>query len=199
MNNQVKKNKFLNEFLKISLNKGWTLSAYEQTKKKLKYNTSLIDNLFPKKLDDLILFFNYVTNNKLSKIYKKEKFNKKSIRTCVLNAIKIRFELLNANKNSIRKSIIFLLKPSKQILSSKLTYNTVDHVWKLIGDKSTNCNFYTKRAILASIYSFAVLIWISDKSNDLEKTFNFLDKSIMNMNIVTNMKQKLKEIVSQVL
>ena len=199
MNNQLKKNKFLKEFLIISSDKGWTISSFEETKKKLKYNKSLINNLFPKKLDDLILFFNYVTNNRLSRIYKKKKFNKKSIRICVLNAVKIRFELLNPYKDSIKKSLFFLFNPSRQILLNKLIYKTVDHVWRLIGDKSTDYNFYTKRAILASIYSFAVAIWINDKSNDLDKTFNFLDKSIMNMNIVNNIKQKLKDTICKVL
>jgi len=78
-------------------------------------------------------------------------------------------------------------------------YKTSDHIWKLIGDKSTDYNFYTKRALLASIYSLAVIIWINDKSNNLDKTFNFLDKSIMNMNLVSNIKQKLKETVSKFL
>tara|TARA_Y100000590_G_scaffold241571_1_gene271611 strand:- start:187 stop:786 length:600 start_codon:yes stop_codon:yes gene_type:complete len=197
MDNQVKKKRFLNEFLRISLKNGWSLATFEKTKKKLKYNQLIIDKIFPKKLDDLILFFNYLTNTKVSSIYKKKKFNKKSIRISVLNAVKIRFEVLNENKEAIKKSIIFLSKPSKQILSSKLIYKTVDHVWKLIGDKSTDYNFYTKRAILASIYSFALLIWINDKSDDLNKTFNFLEKSIMNMNIITNIKKKLKETIAQ--
>ena len=80
-----------------------------------------------------------------------------------------------------------------------MIYKTVDYIWKLIGDKSTDYNFYTKRAILASIYSFATVVWISDKSNNLDKTFNFLEKSIMNMNIVTNIKEKLKKTLNQIL
>ena len=51
--------------------------------------------------------------------------------------------------------------------------------------------FYTKIIILASIYSSAIMIWINDKSDNLDKTFNFLDKSIMNMNMgLCSKKQK---------
>ena len=193
MDKLVKKDKFLSKFLKLSSNKGWNMLVFEETQKKLKYNSSLVEELFPRKLDDLILFFNYVTNDKLSRTYKKKRFNKKSIRVSVLNAVKIRFELLNTNKDSIKKSLFFLSNPSKQILSGKLIYKTVDYVWKLIGDKSTDYNFYTKRIILASIYSAAIMIWINDKSDNLDKTFNFLDKSIMNMNIISVLKEKFSK------
>ena len=193
MDKSVKKDKFLRKFLKLSSKKGWTIAVFEETQKKLKYNSSLIEELFPRKLDDLILFFNYVTNDKLSRAYKKKRFNKKSIRISVLNAVKIRFELLNTNKDSIKKSLFFLSNPSKQILSGKLIYKTVDYVWKLIDDKSTDYNFYTKRIILASIYSAAIMIWINDKSDNLDKTFSFLDKSIMNMNIISVLKEKFSK------
>jgi len=193
MDKLVKKDKFLSKFLKLSSNKGWNMLVFEETQKKLKYNSSLVEELFPRKLDDLILFFNYVTNDKLSRTYKKKRFNKKSIRVSVLNAVKIRFELLNTNKDSIKKSLFFLSNPSKQILSGKLIYKTVDYVWKLIDDKSTDYNFYTKRIILASIYSAAIMIWINDKSDNLDKTFSFLDKSIMNMNIISVLKEKFSK------
>ena len=199
MTNQVKKKKFLKEFLKISADNGWNIASFDETRKKLKYNSNITNNLFPNKLDDLILFYNYLTNEKLSKLYKKKRFNKSSIRVCVLNALKIRFEILNINKISIKKSMIFLANPSKQILSSKLIYKTVDYIWKLIGDKSADYNFYTKRAILASIYSLAIAIWVSENSKDLNKTFNFLNKSIMNMNVVTDVKKKIKETIKQFL
>ena len=199
MNDQVKKNRFLKEFLVISSINGWNLDSFEKTKKKLKFNSDLVNKLFTNKLDDLILFYNFSTNDQLSKIYTKRRFNKKSIRLSILNAIKIKFELLNKNKDSVKKSSIFLSNPSKQFLSGKIIYKTVDHIWKLIGDLSNDYNFYTKRAILASIYSFAMIMWLNDKNKNLDKTFNFLEKSIMNMNVVSNIKSKLKETINQFL
>ena len=73
MDKLVKKDKFLSKFLKLSSNKGWNMLVFEETQKKLKYNSSLVEELFPRKLDDLILFFNYVTNDKLSRTYKKKR------------------------------------------------------------------------------------------------------------------------------
>ena len=200
MNNQVQKNRFLKDFLVVSSKDGWNLNVFNKVKKKLKYSSTLINKLFPKKLEDLILFYNVAINQELSKIYKKRKFDKKKrIRISILNAVKTRFELMEKNKETIKKSLLLFSNPSYQILSSKLIYNTVDHIWKLIGDKSSDYNFYTKRAILASIYSFAFFIWINDRSKNLDKTFNFLEKSIMNMNLVTTVKNRLKKTINQFL
>ena len=137
MNNQVQKNRFLKDFLVVSSKDGWNLNVFNKVKKKLKYSSTLINKLFPKKLEDLILFYNVAINQELSKIYKKRKFDKKKgIRISILNAVKTRFELMEKNKETIKKSLLLFSNPSYQILSSKLIYNTVDHIWKLIGDKS---------------------------------------------------------------
>ena len=95
MNNQVQKNRFLKDFLVVSSKDGWNLNVFNKVKKKLKYSSTLINKLFPKKLEDLILFYNVAINQELSKIYKKRKFDKKKgIRISILNAVKTRFELI---------------------------------------------------------------------------------------------------------
>ena len=70
MNNQVQKNRFLKDFLVVSSKDGWNLNVFNKVKKKLKYSSTLINKLFPKKLEDLILFYNVAINQELSKIYK---------------------------------------------------------------------------------------------------------------------------------
>ena len=67
-------------------------------------------------------------------------------------------------------------------------------MWISINDKSTDYNFYTKRAILGTIYSVVILFWLNDKSNKLDKTYNLLEKLIMNMNFISYLKKCLKEI-----
>ena len=44
-----------------------------------------------------------------------------------------------------------------------------------------------------------MIMWLNDKNKNLDKTFNFLEKSIMNMNVVSNIKSKLKETINQFL
>ena len=149
--------------------------------------------LFPNKLNDLVFYFSDFINKKMITAYKKKRINKKSLRLQILTLLKIRFSILNEYKSVIKESMVFLCSPSKQLLSSKLIFKTADFMWISINDKSTDYNFYTKRAILGTIYSVVILFWLNDKSNKLDKTYNLLEKLIMNMNFISSLKECLKE------
>jgi len=57
----------------------------------------------------------------------------------------------------------------------------VDRMWRAAGDTSTDFNFYTKRIILAGVYSSTMLRWFTDDSEDEKPTFEFLDARIENV------------------
>ena len=95
--------------------------------------------------------------------------------------------------DEITKKTISKVLSFGEILSSKLIFKTADFMWISINDKSTDYNFYTKRAILGTIYSVVILFWLNDKSNKLDKTYNLLEKLIMNMNFISSLKKCLKE------
>ena len=54
-------------------------------------------------------------------------------------------------------------------------------IWKAIGDRSTDANFYSKRAILSGVYASTLAIWIDDGDPDKAKTRAFLDRRIDNV------------------
>ena len=47
-----------------------------------------------------------------------------------------------------------------------------------IGDRSTDYNFYTKRALLAGVISSTALYWLEDKSAGCTDSWAFLDRRI---------------------
>jgi len=47
-----------------------------------------------------------------------------------------------------------------------------------VGDRSTDFNFYTKRALLLGVHSATVLYALGDKSEDHKNTWAFLDRRI---------------------
>ena len=55
---------------------------------------------------------------------------------------------------------------------------TVDTIWRACGDTSTDFNFYSKRIILAGVFSTTLLYWLSDESEDYADTWRFLDRRI---------------------
>ncbi|AHC38991.1 COQ9 family protein [Ehrlichia muris] len=75
---------------------------------------------------------------------------------------------------------------------SKSLYKLVDHIWYLIGDKSTNFNYYTKRITLAVVYTSTIMYFINDSSNNHADTILFLERRINNVIQI----HKLKSYVS---
>ena len=66
-------------------------------------------------------------------------------------------------------------------------------MWRAAGDTSTDFNFYSKRAILAGVYSATLLRWFNDSGEDEAATWAFLSDRIENVMQFEKFKAKLKE------
>ena len=96
------------------------------------------------------------------------------------------------NKNKIFYKSIFLnlLIPKKNFSLSSQFYNSVDQLWFIAGDSSTDFNFYTKRLILSGIYSRVMLFFFNN--NNQEELENILDESLKRVSKIPEIKSKLK-------
>jgi ubiquinone biosynthesis protein COQ9 len=55
---------------------------------------------------------------------------------------------------------------------------TCDKIWNTVGDSSNGFSFYSKRLILAGVYSSTLAHWLSNTSGDLDQTESFLDNRL---------------------
>jgi len=77
-------------------------------------------------------------------------------------------------------------------------YGTADHIWRSIGDRSTDFNFYTKRALLSGIYLPTLLFWLEDQSEDFRDTSAFIDRRIENIMHIQKLRGTLKDKIEDV-
>ena len=77
-------------------------------------------------------------------------------------------------------------------LGPRSLYRTVDAIWRAVGDSSADFNFYTKRAILAAVYSAVTLHWLGDETEDFSDTWAFLDRRIEDVMRIEKAKAQLK-------
>eukprot|EP01083_Nonionella_stella_P131450 399367_1 len=54
----------------------------------------------------------------------------------------------------------------------------IDEVWHIAGDKSSDTNWYTKRMLLAGVYTSTELFMLMDKSPGYSDTWKFLDRRL---------------------
>jgi ubiquinone biosynthesis protein COQ9 len=83
--------------------------------------------------------------------------------------------------------------PPNLPLATKLLYNTVDAMWRAAGDTSTDFNFYTKRGILAGVYSSTLVRWFNDQSEGDTETNAFLGARIENVMQFERLKAQVRE------
>ena len=96
----------------------------------------------------------------------------------VAAAIMLRLEAVEDNKDAVRKGIALFSLPHLAPEGARLLWGTADRIWTSLGDSSDDINWYSKRAILSSVYASALLFWIRDFSESHSDTRAFVDRRI---------------------
>lgn len=106
---------------------------------------------------------------------------KLKIRQKISILVQSRLEALAPYKDAEREAVRFLAHPQNAILAAKMLAKRVDLMWRLAGDTSTDYNYYTKRTLLAGVYTSTLLYWLQDESVECENTTAFLERRIDNV------------------
>lgn len=113
----------------------------------------------------------------------------------VRNAVKIRLTQNAGDREAIKKALAFLALPGNNILATRLLYRTVDDIWYAAGDTATDWNFYSKRALLAGVYSSTVLFWLTDHSEDFKDTFEFMDRRLADVMKIPKITGRINDVL----
>ncbi len=160
---------------------GWDDVALRMAARDLEVADSMSWRLFPGGINQVIQLWNEDTDKKMLSRLKKFKTKDMRIRDRIALAVKVRLELLAPYKPAATTTAKYLALPHHAPLGSKMMFKTVDKIWHWAGDESTDYNWYTKRGLLAGVYSSTILYWMNDDSDEYAKTWAFLDKRIDNV------------------
>lgn len=119
------------------------------------------------------------------------------IREKIALAIRLRLEPLTAHREALRRATSVMALPFNAGKSASALYRTVDAMWYGIGDRSTDFNFYTKRALLAGVYGSTVLVWLYDRSEGQSKTWEFLDRRIEDVMRIEKAKASFRDLFAR--
>lgn len=157
---------------------GWSLKALEAGARDLGLDLGEATLLFPGGLTELVAFHHAEADRIMLEALGRRDLAGLRVRDRVALAVRLRLEPHVREREAIRRALAFLAQPQHAPLAARLLYRTVDAIWHAIGDRSTDFNFYTKRALLAGVYSTTVLYWLEDKSEGQAESWGFLDRRI---------------------
>jgi ubiquinone biosynthesis protein COQ9 len=149
--------------------------------------------LFPGGPLDLVEAMSDMFDDEMETRLAKAKLGTMKVRARIATAVKTRIEILKPHKEAARRAAAFLTLPPHAARGATLLYRTVDAMWRAAGDTSTDFNFYTKRAILAGVYSATLMRWFNDTSEDESETDAFLARRIDDVMRFEKFKAQIRE------
>ncbi len=172
-----KKEDILKKAKKIVSTEGWSSEIFSKLQKQNIEKNDLFF-FFPNGYQELLEYALQNINEQLEFKLKKINLINFPINKRIKKILLLRFDILNEDKEFYKKTFNHLLLPTNNKISKKSLYNSVNTMWYLAGDNSTDFNFYTKRLILSGLYTNALFIFFSKEMKYVEENIDINLKRI---------------------
>ncbi|KAI8907465.1 COQ9-domain-containing protein [Powellomyces hirtus] len=166
--------------LKHVLTKGWTVQALGAGANDLGY-PSVLHGLFPGGGVDLIDYFLKKSKLKMRREMEHLDLDSMRITAKIRTACIMRLKLTAPYISTWPDALGIMAQPQNAPMSLRNLGELVDEMWYLAGDRSADLNWYSKRTLLAGVYTSTELYMTQDRSPDFEETWKFLDRRLQDV------------------
>lgn len=181
---------------------GWTLTSLRAAASDIGAEWSVAQRAFPRGVRDLIGFFEADIDRRMVAGFDDIDLESLRIRDRIAAAVRTRLELCAPHREACRRLVAYYTLPGNAPAGLRAMARSVDLMWRAAGDTATDFNFYTKRGLLAGVYSSTILYWLNDKSEGNADSWGFLDRRIANVMEIQKTRGRVErglESLSQVL
>ena len=187
--NKVYKKKLaiLEQVKTIVIKNGWSEKILSELMKKEFTNPDLI-LCFNKEYINILNFSLDELNKVLENEINKTNIINFPIHKRIKKILMKRLDILNKDKIFYKKTFNHLILPQNLKTMKKNLYKTVDNMWYLAGDNSTDFNFYTKRLILSGVYTNALFVFFSKEMKHVEEN---IDKNLKRISKIPRIKERI--------
>jgi ubiquinone biosynthesis protein COQ9 len=157
---------------------GWTREVLVQAAEEAGFHQGDVDLAFPGGPAEAVLTHAALADDDMALEMQTLDLDSMRTRDKIAIAIRVRLESQLANREAIRRGLRLLADPRHAPEAAKSLARTVDTIWRIAGDTSTDFNYYSKRGLLAGVYSATLVFWLQDNSEDQHRTWEFLTRRI---------------------
>ena len=178
------------KFAKIVVAKdGLTSNTFKNISKKYDLNIDEMNLLFPGGKNDFLQFVLEQLNIDLENYCKKLDLIRLPVHKRIRKILLSKIYIMDKEKKFYKKIFLNLLIPKKNFSLPIKLYKSVDQIWFIAGDTSVDFNFYTKRLILAGIYSRVIFFFFNNNNQKLLE--DLLDSNLRRVSKIPELKTKL--------
>jgi ubiquinone biosynthesis protein COQ9 len=157
---------------------GWTQAALQNGAEDAGFDKVMALRVFPGGPVEAVEFWSQLTDRRMLAALEQRDLASLKVRERIATAIRLRLEQTAGHREAVRRALSLLAMPLNAGKGPALLWRTVDAIWYAAGDTATDFNYYTKRGLLAGVYSATVLYWLEDRSEGFANTWSFLDRRI---------------------
>lgn len=160
---------------------GWTPVALEMAAQSTGIDPAIATLAFSGGAVDMIdAWFAYI-DRMMAAAVPPERLATMKIRGRIAALVEARIDAIAPDIEALRRALAILALPQNLLHSVKLSWRTADTIWRAAGDTATDFNHYSKRTLLAGIYTATIMAMLDDESENLTETRAFLARRIENV------------------
>ncbi len=182
----------LDAALKLAPFDGWTDAMLRQAVQNAELPKGAHALYFPDGILELLKFWSDQMDAQAEMDISLLDLSPMKIRDQVTSGLLARFMVIGDHNEAARRAGSRLMLPDAAAQGTAQIWASADMIWRAIGDKSTDGNFYSKRATLSAVIAATLPIWLSDNSDDKAKGRAFLDARIANVMQFEKLKWDIK-------
>lgn len=173
---------------------GWTGGALDRAGAAAGVDRAALAAAFPQGAADALKYWSIVADEAMETAMAGPEFAALKVREKVSFAVKARLAALRPHKEAARRAAAALALPIFGGLGAALAWRTADAIWRAMGDRSADFNFYSKRMILSGVWLSTLTRWLGDDSADEAATEAFLAARIEDVMKIEKAKAKIREL-----
>jgi ubiquinone biosynthesis protein COQ9 len=172
---------------------GWSDKTLLQAATDLRVSPDTARLMFPGGGVEMIALFSRLADEAMAAALADQPLSDLKVRERVILAVRTRIEANAAHREAARRAMTLLALPQNAATGMKLACDTADAIWRAVGDTSLDYNYYTKRLILAGVWSATVLYWLGDDSEGFADTWGFLERRVDDVVSLEKAKAKMSK------
>ncbi len=157
---------------------GWTETALVAAAEMAGADVDVAKLAFPGGAMDMIEAWVAHIDLAMQSAWPPERLAELKVRERIRVLVAFRLEAVADLDEALRRALAVMAMPQNAARAMRLGWRSADIMWRLAGDTATDYNHYTKRAILAGIYSATLAVFVNDDSEGKADTYAFLDRRI---------------------
>src|SRR5690349_1968827 len=157
---------------------GWTRAAVDSAAGQLGVDPVQARLAMPKSQAGMIDCYIQEVDRAFEAYFTPERLAGLKMREKIRGLVWRRLEIMGPAREAVRRALAILAMPQNLPLGLRISWRTVDLMWRIAGDTSTDFNHYTKRMTLGAVYASTLVAWLDDESEGWADTAAFLDRRI---------------------